>query len=1304
MLSGMLSSLLSGQEATARPRPREAAAAAAAAGQASSRGRPELKDITDVADVGTSPVTMGEAGSGLSASSSPPRWRWRDSKLKAKLATLAPSAFDVERWAELPPYLRTQEACRHLGQKGFCLVRSGLPSGLLAEAVREAAELWKQRAFVAPPLEVLCGLLGELGSAWSLELGGPAGQALEPGREALQQVEQHLHESGGDVAACAQATFGVRLEQATRGCVYRSRITEDRGVNPPLSDFEEADAYMSFFMEKKLRAVLYLGPSPATLAVTTIGDDAEAYRTQLQPGALLFLRTDVCRCTLDPKTTEAGITVEVNFVGNVKQSRREAFHERVPLPEALDNWYMGRLQAIVDNDVREDVPDEWIKSARELFFSGKPVRIREVSHELPTTAAEDFRCPFEGTAFGGNDCVTEIPMSKWDMNIYYDDDPMGVDDFKMYTRHMGVLDHELLASKDFFLQDGELADEARPSDRNHLLLCSSTLRCLYLAGLGRDDTRGSPMGVFCGLSSNEMYYHFLSMEVKLSKAGSANLSNAANVNRLSYILGSTGPSLAIDTEDSSGASAADTAVSYLRQDRCDQAVVGGINFVQHPFSLVVLCAAGTLSRTGRSRVFDETCDGFVRSEGVVVAFLEAHKWRKTKMRDADIFASVEEPELGDDEEPRFRALITGSALNSKGASSSLTAPSGPALFDVAQRALKDAQCPASILDAVEVSASGGRLQDATELAVLRRGILGEAEPRAVALRALKSCLGEAGAASGLAALARAVLCFERALHAPNIHLRQLFELAETCTAQDDDDRSTDPVCPLIPNEVLEASGLTQTIGVSSFGSSGTNVHQILWGMKHLERNEASTGQPIHWFPATVATAAAEAAEVQVDYHIVGSWTAWQRPCPMEVESPGVYVHRVTLGENCWETFQIWINGDCEQVLHPPTHWATKDVQVCGPSPSKSCGTFLTWRINGLSTKVRLINEAQFQDLRLSSKVPQVDGPDQVSVGYRGDYRPPGYENVKDFSEMPIIETNPEMSGVPGDPYVVRLHVRGKYRRVEWAKLPTSLKTVMIYEEGFAHCYYVVGSHNHWTFSPMQEEDDGLYVGEVHLLHDEATFVVVRDKDWDQMFYPKDASMGMPDGMDPREAPVLGPDGLGLGRGWRLQGKAGDVYRVQFQRLVGEEGIDTRCMSWSFMRASPPDFKALAKHHKYYLVGSPSDFTKLVEMDFDEVRGTFTVEMSIGPSGHESFQILLNKNWLAAVHPNINEVSFRDPGHRLEGPDDKGGCCYWAVGKGQDDRLSQGDRVRITMTVADGLPQTIHWERVSKEEALVALAP
>lgn len=471
----------------------------------------------------------------------------------------------------------------------------------------------------------------------------------------------------------------------------------------------------------------------------------------------------------------------------------------------------------------------------------------------------------------------------------------------------------------------------------------------------------------------------------------------------------------------------------------------------------------------------------------------------------------------------------------------------------------------------------------------------------------------------------------------------------------------------------------KTLGVSSFGTSGTNVHHIITCCLPKEKLQLAEGRHLSWFPSNFQREAKLSPGTDVEYYIAGTWNAYSEPEEMQEEAEGLYSAIVVLGENRWEAFQIWTRDD--QVLHPGAHHASSGSKVLGPSPKEAVGLWSCWRINGQLEKVRLINEAQakeVQELCLSrAKAPS------LVVAFPGDSKPSGFEHA-DIEGMPVEEMHSELVGLPGDRYRVQLDIRGKYRRVELKKLPLdhSASATKASVDSYKHAYFVVGDFNFWSFSPMQAISTDLFATEVQLLRECGSFQVVRDKDWNQTFYPS----GSEDG-----TPILGPeDCFGVQRSWKLTGQAGDIFRIEFSRSVSPSG-DDRSVSWSFVRNVKPDFEALAANHSYSIVGSWTDFAKRQPMTATKDaagRVEWTADIEVGVSGRESFQFLLNGNWLAAVYPKTDELGIP----RLCGPDEHGCNMCWTIGEDQDDPYGDlvSRRVRIALLIASGFPFEVRW--------------
>ncbi|MDW4905895.1 beta-ketoacyl synthase N-terminal-like domain-containing protein [Streptomyces sp. ADMS] len=272
--------------------------------------------------------------------------------------------------------------------------------------------------------------------------------------------------------------------------------------------------------------------------------------------------------------------------------------------------------------------------------------------------------------------------------------------------------------------------------------------------------------------------------------------------RVSHVLGLGGPSLTVDTGQSSGLAAVHLACTALRHGEAPVALAGAVHLNLAPGSLLAARSFGALSPDGRCHTFDARADGYARGEGGVLVVL---KPLARALADGD----------------RVHCVVLGSAMNSDAGPDPLTVPGRAAQEDVLRRACRTAGVDPSRVQYVELHGTGTRVGDPVEAAALG-AVLGAGRRASdpLLVGSAKTNVGHLEGAAGLVGLLKTALCIRHRLLAPSLNF-------------------TSPP-PGIPLDALGLRVQTEPAawphpdepplaGVSSFGMGGTNCHVVMAG-------------------------------------------------------------------------------------------------------------------------------------------------------------------------------------------------------------------------------------------------------------------------------------------------------------------------------------------------------------------------------------------------------------------------------------------------------------------------------------------
>ncbi|GAA1462543.1 acyltransferase domain-containing protein [Nocardiopsis exhalans] len=432
----------------------------------------------------------------------------------------------------------------------------------------------------------------------------------------------------------------------------------------------------------------------------------------------------------------------------------------------------------------------------------EPIAVVGLACRLPGAEAPQ---EFWRLLLSGLDSITEVPDDRWGTGGLPDAQERG-----SVPRRGGYLDSVDGFDAEFF---GVSPREAAAMDPQQRLMLELAWETLEDASVLPAALLGSATGVFVGAIGDDY--------ARLQQHGGADaitrhtltgLNKGIIANRVSYVLGLTGPSLTVDTGQSSSLVAVHMACESLRRGESELALAGGVSLNLVPESTVGAARFGALSPDGLCYTFDSRANGYVRGEGGGAVLL---KPLSKAAADGD----------------RVYAVIRGSAVNNDGATPGLTVPGVDGQRSVLRAAYANAGIRPREVHYVELHGTGTPVGDPVEAQALGEVLGADRETgHPILVGSAKTNVGHLEGGAGIVGLVKTVLSLHQQVIPaslnfenpnPNIHLDEWNLRVQT-----------------EPSPWPESDS-GSVAGVSSFGMGGTNCHVVLSGAPEPKRSEES---------------------------------------------------------------------------------------------------------------------------------------------------------------------------------------------------------------------------------------------------------------------------------------------------------------------------------------------------------------------------------------------------------------------------------------------------------------------------------
>ncbi|KAA1246068.1 SDR family NAD(P)-dependent oxidoreductase [Aquimarina sp. RZ0] len=279
--------------------------------------------------------------------------------------------------------------------------------------------------------------------------------------------------------------------------------------------------------------------------------------------------------------------------------------------------------------------------------------------------------------------------------------------------------------------------ESNNLGRQERLICCVLGQAMNSVGLNPMSIRGSKTGVFLGLQQDFPD----STKDRLEENSIAYMIP----NRLSFLLNLKGPSEMVNTYCSSIYVALHRAIQSVRNNECEQVLVGGVNVINPLYATYEIGnnSFDILSPTNETKSFCQEANGFVRSEGAGIMLIKPIEKAKKE---------------GD----KILGIIKGSYVHHGGKNLSFEAPNSKGIKETISRCISNTSINVDTIDYIEAHGIANRVADALELSVINSTYKQHSKDanKKWFIGTIKPTVGHSELVSGMASLIKVLKAFE----------------------------------------------------------------------------------------------------------------------------------------------------------------------------------------------------------------------------------------------------------------------------------------------------------------------------------------------------------------------------------------------------------------------------------------------------------------------------------------------------------------------------------------------------------------